>query len=173
MTEKDFNRIPAYTECPFLANLVIKEHKKLKEIASFKTNKSFKLMEEDFDTDLGIPAENVKFNELVLADKQTYEGNFVKMFRADFLPKLNIYAIKIFSYIVKNLEVNNNKIGLKVIDLQRSCDIEQSRRIYEGLKDLMDNGILAKTSYKEVYYVNPSIIFRGVNRKILFTHKNY
>lgn len=174
MTEKDFKKIPSNDFCPFLSKLHIKEHKKLVEIANLKNdNNVYELRKKDSSTgDFGI-INNVKIEELVIADKRTYEGVFIKFFKTNFLSSLNTYALRIFVYIAENLEINNNKIILDITKLGIDCKISEPRKIYEGLAELIDKNIIAKHSTQDVYYVNPALIFRGSNRRILFTHKNY
>ena len=175
MTEKDFNKIPSNDYCPFLSKLHIKEHKKLVEIAKLKNNgnKIYELHEKDSDTGTFGIFNNVKIQELVLADNRSYEGTFIKLFKTNFLSSLNTYALLIFVYITENLELNNNKIELTVLKLSIATGLSESRKIYTGLNELIEKNIIAKHNVKEIYYVNPAIIFRGSNRRVLFTHKNY
>lgn len=174
MTEKDFNRIKTNDSCPFIHSVVIKEQQKLKEIASIKNNhnRSYELHEKGADGTFGI-LHNVTLENLVIADKKSYEGKFVKFFKTSFLNSLNVYALKIFVYITENLEVNNNKVILSLVKLELHCGIKEPRKIYDGLAELIEKDIIAKHSTKDIYYVNPNIIFRGANRKILFTHRDY
>lgn len=172
MTEKDFNKIPTNETCPFLKKLIIKEHKKLVEVASVGNSNSYELHSKGETVTFGI-SNTIKIEELVLADKRTYEGTFIKMFKIDFLASLNRYALQIFVYIGDNLEVNNNKLILDITRLSIACDINEPRKVYDGLSDLIDKQIIAKHNTKDIYYVNPNIIFRGANRKILMTHRNY
>lgn len=174
MTEKEFKKIPKNEYCPFLSKLEIKEHKKLVEIASLKNNgSSFELHQRNAENgSLGI-VNNVKIEELVIADKRTYEGVFIKFFKTKFLSSLGTYGLKIFVYIAENLEINNNKMILDVTKISVECNISEPRKIYDGLAELIEKNIIAKHSTEDVYYVNPAVIFRGANRRILFTHKNY
>lgn len=172
MTEKDFDKLPVYDTCPFIPRLVIKEHKKLKKIADVPKN-NFVLKEKDENgVELGI-RHDIVLENLVIADEKTYEGSFIKLFKVDYLSSLNLYALKIFEYIMKILEINNNKVILNVEKISVNCKINEPRKIYDGLDDLISKNILAKHKVKDVYYVNPAIMFRGANRKILFTHKDY
>lgn len=174
MTEKDFKKIPTNEYCPFLSKLHIKEHKKLVELASLKdSGASYELHQKDDKTgEFGI-VNNIRIEELVIADKRTYEGVFIKFFKTSFLSSLNTYALKIFVYIADNLEINNNKIILDLTKISLDCKITETRKIYDGLAELIEKQIIAKHSTQDVYYVNPALIFRGSNRRILFTHKNY
>lgn len=172
MTEKDFQKIPTNDYCPFLNKLVIKEHKKLVEIAQIgNQNKTYELHEKDGDS-FGI-LNNIKIEELVIADKRTYEGVFIKFFKTNFLSSLNTYGLQIFVYVTENLEINNNKIILDIVKIGIDCKISEPRKIYDGIAELINRNIIAKHNTKDVYYVNPNLIFRGSNRRILFTHKNY
>lgn len=174
MTEKDFKKLPKNEACPFLNKLQIKEHKKLVEIASLKdSGASYELHQKGANQQSFGIMNNVKIEELVIADKRTYEGIFIKFFKTKFLSSLNTYSLKIFVYIAENLEINNNKLILDVTKLSVDCNINEPRKIYDGLAELIDKNIIAKHSTEDVYYVNPAIIFRGANRRILFTHKNY
>lgn len=174
MTQREFERIPCNDYCPFVAKLTIKEHKKLKEIATLKNNHNhvYELHEKGDPNIMGI-LHNIKLEELVIADKRSYEGTFVKFFKTSFLNSLNTYALKIFVYITENLEVNNNKVILDIVKIELHCGIKEPRKIYDGLGELIEKHIIAKHATKDIYYVNPNIIFRGANRKILLTHKNY
>ena len=174
MTEKEFSKIPTNESCPFMNKLVIKEQKRLVEVASIKNNiaRSYELHEKGEDGTFGI-LHNVTLENLVLADKKSYEGKFIKFFNTKFLSSLNTYALKIFVYITENLEVNNNKVILDNTKISINCGIVEPRKVYDGLSELIDKKIIAKHSTKDIYYVNPMIIFRGANRKILYSHQNY
>lgn len=174
MTERDFNRIPTNEQCPFIHKIVIKEHKKLVEVASIARNKdsTYELLEKNSNNELSL-FNNIKIEQLVLADKKSYEGKFIKFFKTKFLCSLNLYSLKIFVYIAESLEVNNNKVILDIVKIGIACEINEPRKIYDGLSELIEKKIIAKHSTKDIYYVNPSIIFRGSNRRILLTHQNY
>jgi hypothetical protein len=171
MTEKDFNKLPVNDTCPFIDKVKIKEHKKLVEVAKVGQNVSYELRQKEGNSSFGIT--DIAIEELVLADKKSFEGSFVKLFKTNFLASLGTYAIKIFVYITEHLEINNNKIILDVNKLSLHTKISEPRKIYDGLAELIEKGIIAKHSTKDVYYVDPGTIFRGANRKILYTHKNY
>lgn len=173
MTEKDFNKIKTNDYCPFLTKLNIKEHKKLVEVANYNKDKIYELREKDSDTgNFGI-LDTIKIEQLVIADKRTYEGQFIKFFKTKFLSSLSTNGIRIFVYIADNLELNNNKIILDKTKIALECKIVETRKIYDGLNELIEKNIIAKHTIENVFYVNPSIIFRGSNRRVLFTHKNY
>lgn len=170
MTEKDFNKLPVNESCPFIDKIKIKEHKKLVEVAKVAQG-SFELRQKNGDSVFGI--NEIAIEELVLADRKSYEGTFVKFFKTGFLASLGTYAIKIFVYITEHLEINNNKIILDINKISLHSKLTEPRKIYDGLAELIEKGIIAKHTTKDVYYVNPGIVFRGANRKILYTHKNY
>lgn len=170
MTEKDFNKIDSNEYCPFISKLVIKEHKKLVEIASYNNDKIYELHEKS--NEVGIH-HTLKIENLVIADKKTFEGNFVKFYETEFLNGLSEYATKVFTYITNNLEINNNKIIINMVKLCIYARVNEPRKMYSGLAELINKNIIAKHITKDVYYVNPKIVFRGSNRKILYTHKNY
>lgn len=174
MTEKDFKKIQAYSQCPFTRKLVIKEYKKLVEVAEIKKSSEIKyeLHEKNSDGDSKL-INNIKFEQLVFADKKAYEGNFVKLFRYDFISSLNTYALKIFVYILENLQTNDNRLKIRIYDLSIKTHIDEPRKIYDGLNELIQKEVIAKQNTEEQYYVNPLIMFKGVNRKILKNKENY
>lgn len=175
MTERDYNKIKKHQSCPFIHTVKLKEHKKLTEIANLKDgNRSFELCEKDNETGkFGIPNDIRIIEELVLADKRTYEGFFIKFYNTKFLCSLNVYAIKIFVYITEKLETNNNRVILDIIKIGVECSISEPRKIYEGLAELIEKNVIAKHNTKDFYYINPNLIFKGANRRILKELEDY
>ncbi len=173
MTERDFNKIIKHNSCPFIQSVILKEHKKLTEIAKLKdSNRTFGLHETNNETGkFGIRPDLIE--ELVLADKRTYEGFFIKFYKTRFLCSLNVYAIKIFVYITEILEINNNRVILDIIKIGIECSISEPRKIYEGLAELIAKEVIAKHNTTDIYYVNPNLIFKGANRRILKELNNY
>ena len=175
MTEKDFQRLPTHYYCPFIARLVIKERKKLVELAKYnREDKVYELHElpnSEGNPTFGIH-NTLKIEELVIADKRSYEGSFVKFYTTDFLVSLSLYALKVFVYITKILEINRNKVEFSISDISINCKIIEPRKIYDGINELIEKEIIAKHNIEGIYFVNPNIIFRGANRKILLEKKN-
>lgn len=172
MTEKDFNKIILNECCPFLISLDIKEHKKLVKLANVSEEKSYELHEIGSSGEISF-SPNIKLENLVLAEERSYEGSFIKLFRTEFLLSLGEYSMKIFVHITNILEINNNKVTMTISDLMLKCKIKEPRKVYDGLAELIKLKVIAKHRGTDTYYVNPNIVFRGKNRRVLFTHKDY
>lgn len=171
MTEKNYLKVPCNDSCPFLSSLNIKEKKKLVKVANLNQDKVYELHEQGNNEINSFTS--IKIENLVIADEKSYEGTFIKLFKTKFLTTLNIYSIKIFVHITEILELNNNKVTLDIVKVGLICKIDEPRKIYDGLYQLIEKKVIAKSRIKDVYYVNPHIIFRGSNRRVLFTHKEY
>ncbi len=172
MTERDFNKIPIHDQCPFLSRLILKEKKKLVKLADADKEKVYQLMEKDSNNNFTIN-NSIKIENLVLANEKTYEGSFIKVFKFGFINSLNNYALKIFVRITDILNLNNNKVNLQIESIMLHCKIDEPRKIYDGLNQLIELNIIARTKSKDYYYVNPAVMFRGSNRRILFTLNDY
>ena len=173
MTERDFKKIPKNTECPFITKIKFKEYKKLVELASLKDKKEvYELHKKQNEDGLGI-GNNVTIEELVLADKKTFEGTFIKFYQTEFIASLNTYALKIFVYITKVIGINDNKVTLDIPTVSVRCSIDEPRKIYDGLQELISKNVIAKHRNDNEYYVNPACIFRGGDRRVLLTKEDY
>ena len=169
MTEKDWKKIPNNNECPFLPYLIINEKKRLTKLANVSKDENYKLVRENSNS----PFDDIPIENLVLANEVSYEGVFIKFFKCNFLSSLNEYSLKIFEYLCSIIEIDNNKVDFTIENIMVKCKISEPRKVYDGLSDLIFKNIIAKGRNEGTYYINPSIVFRGRNRKILKAKENY
>lgn len=89
---------------------------------------------------------------------------YVKLFteHAKILTTLNKNAIRILIYIVNKMTMNHDKVNLKNKVVKQATGINSDRYYYEGINDLIQKQIIARTTdAKHIYYINPIIIWKG------------
>ena len=73
--------------------------------------------------------------------------------------KLNSMAISILSYMFK--EICYDYVKLNAIELMSLLDVKSKSNIYRGIEDLLEKKFIAKKAGTDVYFINPSKIFKG------------
>ncbi len=104
-------------------------------------------------------AEFVGATHEVLIDRDP----FVKLYDGAFesLPKMTYVAIKIFSYLGRNLSVNHDFIVLNPASVMEAMDIGTKAEFYQGVKNLKELNIITGTRIGMVYHLNPLMFYSG------------
>lgn len=161
----------SYENNPFIKNGEYFEH--MKKYARWKNNGD----QEDIDDDerynynnKGVAISIIKETDSVLYDSEAY----VKMYWSctSILTSLNKGAIKLLCYIMENLRPNSDTIILSPVVIMKEKEINQARLYYIGLRNLMDNKVIARTDKsKTEYYINPRVIFNGRREKTIWNYQ--
>lgn len=108
---------------------------------------------------------------VILGEHITYNDveidEFAKLYHvagsSGLLKLLSPMGSTLLLFILFNLKQDDDWIRLRQVDLIHELDVSDSS-IQKGIKNLMDNGVIAKRSIQSEYWVNPQLIFAG-NRK--------
>lgn len=93
---------------------------------------------------------------------------FVRIYKPAFirLPRLSQSGIKIFSILFDELIFNGSEIYIFKDDILEKCGWNTDKPYYQGMASLVENEFLACSHSPNIYFINPTMIFRG-NRTTL------
>lgn len=91
------------------------------------------------------------------------EDKFAKVYRSQIkaLYDLNTPAIRIFAYIVDHLPQNSDTIIINYKECMEFTGYSSMASINKGISKLIDAGILARTEYSYMFFINIRILFNG------------
>lgn len=75
--------------------------------------------------------------------------------------ELDNSGVRIFTYILENLPINGDVVVLSATSIMKYCGYKSKTSVIAGINNLVQNNIIAKTISKNLYYINPLLIFNG------------
>lgn len=100
---------------------------------------------------------------LVLGDiKEVDKQNYFKLYNGaiqEFFG-LSMASMKLFDYIMNNIQYHKDKICLVVSDVMEGCSLSKST-VYRCIVNLIEAKIIAKADNISCYYINPNFAFKG------------
>jgi len=103
-------------------------------------------------------------NDTLLMGRRRYvDGDeFVKIYTGYLrdLFDLEKSTQKVFSYLLSKMDFTD-KVHLIPSEIQSFCGYTSHRPIFEGLNELCEKGIIAKTIWSNVYWINPKFFYKG------------
>ena len=151
MTYKNRKR---FDENPFLKNLNVPKR--------FKTKNDDKQKPElIFNTDGGITGQKAVQRIIEFNDTEQFIKVYTK--RIGLWMELSAKARKILDYIMLHIEQNKDQVTLDLDhdDIKIQIGYSSKASIYGGLDELIQREIIAKARWKDVFYINPGIMFNG------------
>lgn len=91
------------------------------------------------------------------------EAQFVKVFTDELriLWDLSKPAMRVLTYVMSALRINQDSIMFDLADCRGYTGYKSERSIFYGLGELIENGIIARTTKPYMYFINPMIVFNG------------
>ncbi len=98
----------------------------------------------------------------ILNDKEP----FIKLYRGnlDYLSNLSKIGIKLLVFILKNIKWNKDIILLDIKLISEETGYKNTSNIYRGIKELIDNKVIAKSAIPAVYWINVTKFYTGERR---------
>lgn len=96
-------------------------------------------------------------------NKRQDQTEFSKLFR-DGLPVLaglSKTGMLVFLYFVSELQKKKDTVIFDPREASKFAGVKFKHHLYNGIRSLLDNGVIAKTMDTGVYFINPGIIFNG------------
>lgn len=149
--------LPAYKSNPFLESLRVP--------LAPKSNMFVKRDEAIINLSSG----NIQEDVLLTGKRKYVDGeHFVKIFvkEMEAIFDLTLPAQKIFTYMLSKVEYDD-KLHFDIKDCKASLKYKSESQIFIGIKELMLNRFIAKTSWTNVYWINPKIFYKGDRLVIL------
>jgi len=91
------------------------------------------------------------------------ETRFVKLFLSELgaLWDLSKAALKVLTYVMQGLRVNEDFIYLYTDDCMTYTRYKSERTIINGITELIEHNIIARSTRPNRYFINPMIVFNG------------
>lgn len=91
------------------------------------------------------------------------DAQFVKVYLSQFAAfwELGKPAIRVFSYILNVLKPGQDVFTFKMAECLKHTQYQHKKMVFEGLANLIDCGIIARTKYDFEYFLNPLVVFNG------------
>ncbi len=102
--------------------------------------------------------------DVLLTGKRKYvdEEHFIKTFvkEMEVIFDLTRPAQKVFTYMLSKVEYGD-RLHFDMEDCKASLKYKSESQIFIGIKELMLNKFIAKTSWTNVYWINPKLFYKG------------
>lgn len=92
-------------------------------------------------------------------DREAFTKIYSGMMREMF--KLSTRAIKVFGYITSIAKPNKDSVLFDLEEAMKYTDYKGKKSVYEGLEELIENNIIARTNRHYKYFINPNLFFNG------------
>ena len=91
------------------------------------------------------------------------EERFVKLFLKELgaLWELSKPALRVLTYIMNAMRVNEDRIIFNFDECMKYTGYKNRQSIFNGLDQLLENGIIARSTVSYIYFINPMIVFNG------------
>lgn len=111
---------------------------------------------------------------IVLAAETNYDRTpFIKFYSVTFMENLSKAALTILVYICEiKLEYNSNKVEFDAKTFAKKYKYKSLAQVYNAVKELRTNQVLAKTKFNGIYYINSNLFFKGERRFAIWKELN-
>jgi len=91
------------------------------------------------------------------------EQQFVKIFTRELraLWDLSKVAGRVFTYIMQCMRMNQDTIYFDVEECMEYTGYKSRRSIINGMSELIEHGIIARSTKSNIYFINPAVVFNG------------
>lgn len=91
------------------------------------------------------------------------EDQFAKLYLAEFKAFFNLSqpAIRVAGYIMTCMKPKKDMIMFILDDCLEYTGFKSKASVYKGLAELLKEGIIARGTHENLFYINPLIIFNG------------
>jgi len=151
--EIQISKAPKYETNPFILEDVFKMNTATKTVIVGSQKKVL------VDTDTG----EVEGYTLLHKFKEVDKEQFVKLYVNEIqsLFDLSKTGLRVFSYIISLMRINDATIYLDIHTAQKECGYAHKKAIYKGLSELVQNKIVALSNKPNLWFINPNIVFNG------------
>lgn len=102
---------------------------------------------------------HTSFIRQIEVDEEKFAKFYLSHFSSFF--DLNPSSIKVFSYILKQLEPGKDMVLFFLGDCIKHTGYKTAKPIYQGLSHLIASEIIARGRYDNIYFINPLVVFNG------------
>jgi len=102
--------------------------------------------------------------------KPVDESQFIKVFTHELraLWDLSKPAMRVLTYVMSCMKTNQDEIIFEIEECMEYTGYKSERSIFSGLSELIENGIIARSTKTYRYFINSMIVFNG--NRVTFAH---
>ena len=136
---------------PYVKGLIVPKRKKTVVLA---TDKNYTI----FDNDSG--EEKTAF---IATREEIDNEKYVKIFKEQLRIIFNLSqaGIRVLGYFMDATKISDDIVVFNIDKCTAYTEYKSKEPIYRGLKELLDNDIIARTSESNLYFINPTVFFNG------------
>jgi hypothetical protein len=115
------------------------------------------------DNDSGLEAP-LKFSYNVVRE----ESNFVKVYKENIKQMFDLSntSMKLFWFACSNLKTNNDVVNIERDEFMSWAGYKNRKSFHDGINELIEKKILARTEKDDWYYVNLAVFFSGSRLRV-------
>lgn len=148
-------------------------------------NKHFKTFEKDQKKTVYLMDSNTgqvmvdKENKPIRMDR--YEGKkssiiddqiYIKIFGSSLknLVALSEPGFKVMLYVMMNIRPKTERVEILPALAVKKLNYKTTKSVYDGISNLIENDVIARSEFSNLYWINPTIFYNG-SRRHLFKEK--
>lgn len=153
-----------FEDNPFVPKMIaeMEVKNKRKYLRSDEGSKSMVVVHDESQT----PLAQAGFFEI----KEVEENQFVKLFIRELASHKALTASgrNVLFYLMSLLRPGSDRVRVRVKEALEFLEYKNSRSYYQGIANLLEKEIVARTKYDDEFFINPGVVFNG-NRITLAT----
>lgn len=110
---------------------------------------------------------------MIAKSKEVDQEEFVKVYltQLKLLFDLNKNAQKVVAYIMSILPPNKDRIYFDIEECKAFTNYRSVSTILDGMSELIEKEVIARSDKHYIYYTNPTIFFNGNRLTLLFEYR--
>jgi hypothetical protein len=149
--------------------------KTIKDYETYSTNPSLFLLEDTkvisyikkgdlkqfYNIETG---EEVNYQEMGIHDNRTVDSREYRKVYVDALPTiacLSSAGLKVWCYVLARIIARKDEVGINMEDCMEYTGYKTRANVYNGIVNLLENGLLFKKVGSGVYFININTFFNG------------
>jgi hypothetical protein len=151
------SKLPQFEENPFVEVAIQQiDDNTVKKTQFINGNKGVENLVINQDGEVIAQSKFVRFIEV---DEERFAKLYLSQFETFW--ELSKTAIRVFGYIVNNLIPNKDVVYIDMQDILKYTNYKEEKSIYKGIAELVNAGIIARSTSFIKYFINPMVFFNG------------
>jgi hypothetical protein len=151
------SKLPQFEENPFIETALKQiDENTVKKTQFVNGNRGVENLVINQDGEVIAHARFVRFIEV---DEERFAKLYLSQFEAFW--ELSKTAIRVFGYIANNLIPNKDVVYIDMPDILKYTNYKEEKSIYKGIAELVNAGIMARSTSYIKYFINPLVFFNG------------
>jgi Firmicute plasmid replication protein (RepL) len=161
MAEKNtlsVSKLPQFEENPFLESALQNiEENTVRKTQFVNGSKGVENIVASSET--GEVIGHTKFVRYIEMDEEKFAKVYLSQFAAFW--ELSKTAIRVFGYVINNLIPNKDIVYIDIQEVLKYTGYKEEKSVYKGIAELVNAGIIARSTSFVKYFINPMIFFNG------------